>query len=189
MMKSVRMSVLALLALAGAGGLALQAQEVVHAVTGIVTAVYPDKDQLTIKTNDDSGGDFQYEKELKTDIEFDKAVREGTVKPNDFNKIGDHVVAYYFGNGQKRTIVGIKDFGSAGLKVASGTLVTVKHHALSVKTDAGATETFDIAKDASAETSVGVISGLKFGADEGTRVTVRYTDANGQKLAQFIRAD
>jgi len=188
-MKSVRMQVLALLALAGAGCLALQAQQVVHAVTGVVTAVYPEKDQITIKTNDDSGGDFQYQKQLKTDIEFDKAVRDGTVKPNDFNKIGDHVVAYYFGDGATRTVVALKDFGPSGLKVASGTLVKVKHHAITVKTDAGSAETFDIAKDASAETSVGVISGLKFDADAGTRVTVRYTDGGVQKLAQFIRAD
>jgi len=191
-MKSVRMEVLALLALASASCLALQAQQVVHAVSGVVTAVYPAVNQIVIKTNDDSEGTFQYQKQLKTDIEFDKAVRDGTVKPNDFNKIGDHVIAYYFGDGTTRTIVAIKDFGPSELKVTSGNVVKVKHHTLTIRPASGPDETFEIAKDASAETSVGVISGLKFDAfdaNEGTRVTVRYTDANGQKQAEFIRAD
>src|SRR5271170_2279730 len=187
-MKRVRIEVLVLVALAGASCLTLKAQQIVHAVSGVVTAVDPSKSQITIKTNDDSGGDFRYQKQ-KTDIEFDKLVREGTTQPDGFNKIGDHVVAYYFSVNAVRTIVALKDFGPSGLKADSGTLVKVKHHALTLKTDAGVTETFDIAKDASAETSQGVISGLKFDADAGTRVIVRYSDANGQKQAEFIRAD
>jgi hypothetical protein len=166
------------------------AQEVVHAVTGTVTAVDPAKNTIDIKTNDDSLGEFHYQKQLKSPIEFDKSVREGTTEPDSFNKIGDHVVAYYFQGPSGRVIVALKDFGATPLQVATGTLVkSPKHHEFSVKTTTGAVETFQIAKDASAETPEGVSGGLKFEADSGTPITVRYTEDGGAKVAQFIRTD
>jgi len=188
-MKKMRLESFMLLALVGASWLALQAQEVVHAVSGVVTAVHPAETSITVKTNDGSAGEFHYHRELKADIEFDKEVRGGTTEPNGFNKIGDHVVVYYFGEGTQRTIVALKDFGPAALNVASGTIVKAKHHAVIIKTDAGKTESFDIAKDASAETPIGVVSGLKFDANEGERVTVRYLQTNGLNVAQFIRVN
>lgn len=180
---------LVLASLIATGAISVKAQQVVHAVTGVVTAVDPTKDLITIKTNDESEGDFHYKKQLRANIEFDKDVREGTVEPDGFNKVGDHVVAYYFGEGYQRTIVALKDFGATGLKSTSGTVVKAKRHAIVLKTDAGATESFDIAKDASAETPIGVVSGFKLDVDEGTRATVRYTDSNGARIAQFIRTD
>jgi hypothetical protein len=188
-MKKISLQSLMFLALASVSWVALSAQEVVHAVSGVVTAVYPAEDTITLRTNDNSSGVFLYHKELKADIEFDKEVRSGTTQPDGFNKIGDHVIVYYFGDGDERTIVALKDFGPAALNVASGTVVASKHHAIIIKTDAGKTESFDIAKDASAETSVGVVSGLKFDASEGDRVTVRYLKTGGLNVAQFIRAD
>ena len=188
-MKSMRLKTLVVFALVSGSWLGLQAQEVVHGVTGVVTAVHPAERAITVKTNDGSYGEFKYQKELKTDIDFDKEVRSGTVQPSAFNKVGDHVVVYYFGDGSQRTIVALKDFGPTALNVASGTIVKTKHHAVILKTDAGKTESFDIAKDASAETPFGVVSGLKFDASEGERVTVRYLQTNGLNVAQFIRVN
>jgi len=188
-MNKMRLESLIFLALVGVSCLASQAQEVVHAVSGVVTAVHPAENSITVKTNDGSAGEFRYQKDLKADIEFDREVRSGTTEPNGFNKIGDHVVVYYFGEGTQRTIVALKDFGPAPLNVASGTVVKAKHHAVIIKTDAGKTESFDIAKDASAETPIGVVSGLKFDANEGERVTVRYLQTNGLNVAQFIRVN
>ena len=167
----------------------LFSQEVVHAVSGVVTAVDPSKSQITLKTNDGSDGDFQYQRELQTSIEFDKSLREGAADPNDFKKVGDHVVAYYFLAPAGRMIVALKDFGPHGLNVASGTVFKNKHHSIAIKTDAGVVETFDIAKDASVETPLGVASGLRYDAEDGTRITVRYSETNGLKTAEFIRAD
>jgi hypothetical protein len=188
-MKKMFLESLVLLALVGASWLALQAQEVVHAVSGVVIGVHPAENSIFVKTNDDSAGEFRYSKELKANVEFDKEVRSETTEPNGFNKIGDHVVVYYFGDDAPRTVVALRDFGPAPLSVASGTVVKVKHHAVIIKTDAGKTESFDIAKDASAETPIGVVSGLKFDASEGDRVTVRYLQTNGQNVAQFIRVN
>ena len=155
-----------------------------------MTAVDPTNNTITITTNDGSEGVFKYQKALKTDVVFDKEVRSGTTAPADFNKIGDHVVAYYVDQGYvNRTIVALRTSRPKPrfLQEASGTVVKTKHHVIIVRTDAGATETFEIAKDASAETPAGVVSGFKFDVDPGTRVTVRYTEANGTKIAHFIR--
>jgi hypothetical protein len=177
------------LVLAGASCLPLQAQEIVHAITGVVTAVTPANSSITIQTNDDSDGVFHYQKWAKPDLSFEKDVRNGTTEPSAFNKPGDDIVAYYFGEGQQRTIVALKDFGSTPLSAASGTVVAGKRHAITLKTDAGVTETFEIAKDASAETSQGVVGGFRLDVAQGTRATVRFTEANGVKVAQFISTD
>ena len=186
-MRRVWMKGFVLLALVGAGSRALHAQQIVHAIGGVVTAVEPATSTITLKTNDDSLGIFHYEEKLKANILFDKDVRSGTTEPEGFNKVGDHIVAYYFDGKLGRTIVAIKDFGPTGLNAVSGTVVKNKHHVITIRTDAGATVSFDIAKDASAETPGGVVSGFKFDADPGTRVIVRYTENGDTKIAEFIR--
>jgi len=177
-----------LLAFVSAACSTIYAQEIVHGVSGVVTAVNPADNTITVKTTDDSDWVFKYQRGAKPKLVFDKDVRTGTIEPVDFNKIGDHVVAYYIDQGfVNRTIVALKDFGASELKTASGSVIKTRHHEIILKTDAGATETFEISKDASAETPGGVVSGFKFDADPGTKVTVRYTEEGGRMTAQFIR--
>ncbi len=177
-----------LLGLVSAACSAVYGQQIVHAVSGVATAVNPASATIIIKTNDGSDGIFRYQKEGKPNLVFDKNVRAGTVDPADFNKVGDHVVAYYVDQGfVNRTIVALKDLGPSGLKSVSGTVVGTKHHVIVLRTDAGTTESIEIAKDASAETPAGVVSGFKFDVDPGTKVTVRYTEEGGRMVAQFIR--
>jgi hypothetical protein len=188
-MKSPWLQTLVVLALVGTGWVAVQAQEVVHAVSGVVKSVNPDERSIAITTNNGSDGNFVYEQKLKENLEFDRSIQDGTLEPNSFNKIGDHVVAYYIDKGAQRTIVAIKDFGPTGLNVTSGTVVKTKHHEMTLKTDKGATQTFNIAKDASAETPMGVVSGLRFDPSDGESITVRYSQENGSNVAQFIRTN
>jgi hypothetical protein len=166
----------------------LHAQQIVHAVSGVVTGVDATAQTITLKTNDGSDGLFRYDKSAKPDLIFDKEIRSGTVAPSSFDKVGDHVVAYYYDKGfSSRMLVALKDFGPQGLEHASGTLVKTGHHDIVLKTDSGALQTFGIARDASAETPSGVVSGSRFSADPGTKVTVRYTDDGGKMVVQFIR--
>ncbi len=179
---------LLLLAVISSACLTTYAQKIVHGVSGEVTAVNPAKETITLKTTDGSDWVFQYQKGAKSSLVFDKDVRTGTIEPADFNKTGDHVIAYYIDQGfVNRTIVALKDFGTSPLETASGSVIKTKHHEITVKTDTGATETFEISKDASAETPGGVVSGFKFDVDPGTKVTVRYTEEGGRMVAHFIR--
>jgi hypothetical protein len=177
-----------LLAFVSASYSAIYAQEIVHGVSGAATAVDPGNRTITIKTTDGTDAVFKYQKGAKPDLVFDRDVRSGTIEPADFNKIGDHVIVYYVDQGfVNRTIVALKDLGSSPLETASGIVVKSKHHVIILKTDSGATESFEITKDASAETPGGVVSGYKFDVDPGTKVTVRYTEEGGRMIAQFIR--
>lgn len=177
-----------LLAFISAACSAIYAQEIVHGVSGIATAVNPADNTITVKAVDGVDWVFKYQKAAKPHLVFDKDVRSGTIEPADFNKVGDHVVAYYIDQGfVNRTIVALKDFGPSALETASGTVVKTTHHEIILKTDKGATETFEVGKDTSAETPAGVVSGFKFDVDPGTKVTVRYTEDGGRMIAQFIR--
>jgi hypothetical protein len=49
-------------------------------------------------------------------------------------------------------------------------------------------ESYQVAKDATVETSDGVVSGLKFHPDKGAQITVRYETTDGNKVAEFVRA-
>lgn len=180
---------LVLFALASLTCSTLQAQEVVHALTGLVTAVYPSEHSISIKTDDGSEGHFKYEKDLRTPIQFDKSVRAETMEPSTYNKVGDRVVVYYIGDGDERTVVALKDLGKAPLGVSSGRVVKTHDGSLIIKNQVGATETYQIAKDATVETTDGVVSGVKFHPDKGAQITVRYQEANGNKIAQFVRTD
>jgi hypothetical protein len=188
-MKSIFLKSLVFVALAGAASLALRAQEVVHAVSGTVTAVDPAKSYFTIQITDGSYKTFNLQKGSTRKIEYDKSIRDGASDPASFNKIGDHVVAYYFNDSSGQTIVGVKDYGPNGLSTASGTVARGGKHQIELKTDAGTIQTFEIANDASVETSEGVVSGSKFEAQDGAHVTVRYLQSNGAQVAQFISAD
>jgi hypothetical protein len=189
-MKNSRFNFSVLLALVVFVCSTVHAQKIVHAVSGVVTAIDPAANSITIKTNDGSDGSFQYRKSGHVDLAFDKEVRNGTVEPASFNKIGDNVIAYYVDDrgDVNRTIVALKDFGPTPLESVSGTVVKAGRHMLVLKTDkGGAAESFSIAKDASAETPSGVVSGSHFDAQQGDHLTLRYTEANGSKVAQFIR--
>jgi hypothetical protein len=188
-MRRILWECLILFALVSTACTTLRAQEIVHALTGLVTAVNPADNSITVKTNDGSEGYFKYEKKLRTSIEFDKSVRDEATEPSTYNKVGDRVVVYFFGDGQARTVVALRDLGKAPLDVSSGTVVKTRSGSLIIKNQAGVTETYQFAKDATAETSDGVVSGLKFHPDKGTQITVRYREESGNKVAQFVRAD
>ena len=169
----------------------LHAQEVVHALTGVLTSIDPGSSTITVKTNDGSEGVFLYKKKLNTSLEFDKSVRSAAKEPSAFKKTGDHVIVYFFGDGSRRTVVALKDLGTVPLDVSSGTIVDARdRHSLAIKTQKGAREIYKIADHATVDTSQGIVSGDKFDPDtkKGFNVTVRYATAGGTKVARFISA-
>jgi hypothetical protein len=188
-MRRVLGECLILFALASMGCSTLRAQQIVHALTGLVTAVHPAVNSITIQTNDGNEDVFKYDKKLRTSIEFDKTVRAETTEPSVYSKVGDRVVVYFFGDYPERTVVALKDLGKTPLDVSSGTVVKTQNHNLIIRNQAGVNETYEIAKDATVETSNGVVCGLKFHPEKGSQVTVRYETAGGNKVAQFVRAD
>jgi hypothetical protein len=166
-------------------------QEVVHAVTGTLSATDPNAHTITVKTDDGSEGLFKDRGKTQTSISFDKGIEAQATPVDQFAKIGSHVIVYYFGDGDVRTAVAVKDLGTASVHKSAGTVTKFDHHQhlLTLKDDAGQMEEIAIGEQTSVDTPDGVAEGFKYKANRGDHLTVIWAAAaNGQNAALFICA-
>ncbi len=169
------------------------AQEVVHALSGTVSAIQPDTKTIIIKTNDGSDGLFKDLTRSNVSLLFDKEIRSRTTPADAFKHQGAQVIVYYIGGGfgayADRTAVALQSLGAGPIEKATGTVVSSKKHVLTIKTDSGTQETFQIADSAVAETATGVTNADKSDLRKGDQVrVVAYTD-NGRKNLLFVREE
>jgi hypothetical protein len=171
--------------------LAANAQEVVHALAGIVTVINPTDKTININTDDGSEGLFKDLPNPGISLDFEKNIRADSTPPDAFTKKGAHVIVYYFGDGDERTAVALQDLGSGPLKKVSGEVYKFdkRQHLLTIKDTAGANESFRIDPKTVAETAFGVVEGDRFAPEKGAQVRVTATLANGGPEALFIRTD
>jgi hypothetical protein len=168
---------------------AASAQQIVHALTGKVTAISPASKTIQVDTDDGSQGVFDIMTQNVL-ISFEKSVKALTIPAISFNKADCQVVVFYFGQEGSRTIVAVEDLGPGPLVNSSGTVLKVDKHAhlLTIKSDAGEEQTFHIDAKTLADSTYGVMEGQKFSPDKGTKVRVTATAQNGESTALFIRA-
>jgi hypothetical protein len=168
---------------------AVSGQQIVHAMTGKVTAVYPASKTIEIDTDDGSPGSFDILTQ-NVPMTFEKNVKAMTVPASSFNKAESHVVVFYYGQEGARTIVAVEELGPWPLVNDTGTVVKSDKHAhlLTIKCDTGEEQTFHIDAKTLADSSYGVMEGQKFSPDKGTKVRVTATTQNGESTALFIRA-
>lgn len=95
--------------------LALTAQEVVHALTGTVTAMSLGK-TIQVDADDGSEVDFKDFTKLNIPLEFDRNLRAQATSADKFTTKGTHVIVYYFGEGDLRTAVALQGLPPGSLK-------------------------------------------------------------------------
>jgi len=166
------------------------AQEVVHALTGTVSATNPNAHTITVKTDDGSEGLFKDMGTTQTSISFDKEIEAQTTPADQFTKAGSHVIVYYFGDGDVRTAVAVKDLGAASVHKSAGTVTKFDHHQhlMTLKDDAGQMEEIAIDEHTSVDATDGVVEGFKYKPNRGDHMIVIWTAANGRDTALFIYA-
>jgi hypothetical protein len=167
---------------------AAPAQEIVHALAGTVSSVDPTNKTIAVNTEDGSDGHFNDTAKAKSDIEFDKTLREESISPASFSKKGDEVVVYYFGdNFVQRTAVALQDLGTGPFDKETGTVVKYNRHdhLLTIKESSGTQQSFQIAANTPVETAMGVVEGAKYDPEKGEQL--RVITANGGNKALFIR--
>jgi Cu/Ag efflux protein CusF len=171
-----------LVSLAGA------AQEVVHALTGVVNNIDSAAKTITVITDDGSDGTFQDMISSRTSIEFDKSIRTEATAANEFKKKGARVIVFYYGAGEIRTVVALKSLGEGPFTKESGTVMKFdkKEHSLTIKDSSGTIESFKITPNTVADTDAGAAEGLKFDPHKGEPVRVIATQADGSLTALFI---
>jgi hypothetical protein len=136
----------------------VQAQEVVHARAGQVIAVNAAAHTLTLKTADGSTLLFQDMVTPGPDLSFDKALREKTVPAGTFNKVGSHVVVFYFGL-DNPTAVAVKELGSDGILRRTGSVANFDRHQhmLTLRSDTAGPQKLVLTEDTVVDTSNGVV--------------------------------
>jgi hypothetical protein len=169
---------------------AATAQEVVHALTGTVRSIDPASKTITIFTDNGSEGLFKDLTNPKLKVDFDKKLRTDTSNIDTFEGAGAYVIVFYFGDGDVRTAVAVRNLGSGPFTNDIGTVVRLdgREHLLSIKTKSGVVKSFKIAADTVAETDLGVVNGIKYQPEKDDQVRVVASTVNGASTALFVRA-
>ena len=161
---------------------AANAQEVVHALAGIVTSINPTQKTITIHTDDGSEEVFKDMTKSNVALDFEKNIRTDSTPADTFTQKGAHAIVYYFGEGNQRRAVALQDLGGSVKKVSGEVSKFDRHqHLLIIKDPAGVTESFRIDPKTVAETDVGVVEGERFDPRKGAEVRVTSTLANGNQ--------
>jgi hypothetical protein len=164
-----------------------KAQQMVHAVSGTVTTIHPKIQMTDIQTDDDSPGSFEWTKP-GVSMSFDKNVSGDTVAPDKFTDLHTHVIVYYYGVGDVRTVVALRDVGSGPFVKSTGRVVKLdrRAHELTIQNSKGGEETFSIDAKTVADTETGVATNFKFDYNKNVQVHVLATQSNGSQTAILI---
>jgi hypothetical protein len=177
---------IALAMLCGSAG----AQMMVHAISGVVKAIDPNANmlQLTVDTGDTS--QFKLTRDGKVSLDFDKALQSDAVNAEKFQHVGDYVVVYYYGYGDDRTAVAVKDLGAGPFEKIEGSVVSYDKHdrTMTVKDDAGKTESFALGDHLVVDTGMSVAGGRGYEPHKGWHVRVTYTKSGDKNTAVFVRS-
>jgi hypothetical protein len=171
-----------------AGCCAAPAQEVIHALTGVVTKIDSADHTITVTSSDGTQNVMQDEMKQHARYDFDKALQSSATDCSAFNKQGDRIILYYFGDGLQRRAVALKDLGQTPLKLSTGVVThwDRHHHVVTIKAADGATQTFQLDNNTAVDTPMGVVNGDKFGPQNGDQVSIKYLNKDGNNEAVFL---
>ncbi len=153
---------------------AADAQEVVHAISGVVTSIDPGKKTIDINTVDGSQDFFKDLANSGTSLDLDKAIRENSTAADGFTKVGANVIVFYFGEGSRQTAVALRDLGKGPLQRDTGTIAGFNRHdhLLTVKDSNGNSVSFHVGPKTVVESAFGAVDGSRFSAEKGEQVRV-----------------
>ncbi|HEX4770247.1 MAG TPA: hypothetical protein VH351_05415 [Bryobacteraceae bacterium] len=165
------------------------AQMAVHAVSGTVKAINDNSKTIDVATDGGSAMQFKIASGSKADMDFDHDLRSATVDAGKFHGVGNFVIVYYYGFGDDRTAVAIKDLGQRPLQKVTGTVVSFNKQddVLTVRDKSGASHTFALNDQVIVDMWDGVDTGKKYEPHKGHRVRVTYSTAGTQSVPVFIR--
>jgi hypothetical protein len=173
----------------GSTSVSLTAQEVVHALTGTVTAINNTAKTITVFQDSGSRAEFKQMSQSKARIALDKRIATETTAASAFEKSGAYAIVFYYGDDSERTVAALKNLGQGPFASTIGTVKKFDGHAhvILVEDTTGKVRTIKIDPTTVAETDFGAVEGMKFQARDGDQVRVVSTNVNGTPTALFIR--
>ena len=174
-------------AVLAAGCCVSPAQEVIHALTGVASKIDSAAHTITVTSSDGTQTVIQDDTKSHPRYEFDKTLQAEATDSADFDKPGDRVVVYYFGEGWQRRAVAIKDLGPEPLKLTTGEVKhwDRHHHVITIRAADGSTQTFQLDNKTVVDTPTGVINGGKFDPQNGDQISIKYLNKDGNNDAVF----
>jgi hypothetical protein len=171
------------------------AQDVAHAVSGVVTKVDKDAKTLSVKAADGTEHVFKYSEKtgLHASHEAAAGMKKGALDSYFAGKEGTHVVVHYTEKGGDKTATWVDDLGKDTVKSAHGTITKIDKnaHTVTIKADDGAESTYAFGKEAASDSEHGVVKGWDYTASKakaGDKVSVEYTEDAGKKVVHFFKA-
>lgn len=162
------------------------AQEVVHALSGTVSAINSASKTITVFEDDGGRAVFQ-DRTAKEKVSLDKRIAEETTAANSFAKPGAYVIVLYFGEGDDRTVVAVKNLGAGPFTSTSGTVKKFDgHHGVTIVDESGTAHTFQINAQSIGEGTYGAVEGSKFDPQKGDQVRIVSAKVNGTPTALFM---
>jgi hypothetical protein len=164
------------------------AQERIYAVSGTVTSINAKIEMTEVDTDDGTSGHFRWIKKPGPAIDFSKSVSADATAPDKFTGKGDHAIVYFFGEGDVRTVVALRDLGASPVEITTGAVVKLnrKEHLLTIQKASGAQASFHLDPKTVADTPDGVKEDLKFDFNKGDSIRVTSSQVNGNDTASLI---
>jgi len=165
------------------------AQEVIHALTGTISAIDASNKTITVFQDNGSSDTFPEMVNRKTAISFDKKIQAETVAATAFDKQGAYAIVFYYGNNDDHTVVAVKNLGTGPFTATTGEVVKLDNHAhaITVRDKTGAEHTFRIDEKTVAEGYAGAVPGLKFQPQRGDQVRIVSAKDGADQTALFMR--
>jgi len=184
--RSVRSSLLILVACL-CTFFSVQAQEVIHALSGTVTAVSPSAKTITMKLEDGSTRVFKQMPTSRPALAFDKTLQAQSHPANELKAAGAHVILFYYGYDDSSTAVAFKDIGSDVAKPITGEIADFdrQQHVLTVKEKPQAQKLI-VNEQTVVDTANGAVDGLSYHPSKGRTVLIVASNGEGQRPALFV---
>jgi hypothetical protein len=165
-----------------------RAQMRIYAVSGKVTAVNPKIQTTEVATDDGTSSHFRWVANPAPSITFDKRVEEDATPADKFTTKGDHAIAYFFGDGDVRTLVAVRDLGASPVVVTTGSVIKLnrKERLLTIEEKSGTVASFHLDPRTVVDTPDGVKEDLKFDLNKGDPIRVTSAQANGSDTALLV---
>jgi len=175
-------------AVLAAGCCVSPAQEVIHALTGVATKVDTAAQSITLTSSDGTQTVVKDEAKNHPKYDFDRDLQADAVDSSTFDKQGDHVILYYFGDGWQRRAIAVKDLGQTPLKLTTGEIAHWDHHrhVITVKMADGTEQAFQLDNKTVVDTPMGVVNGEKFDPQKGDQISIKYLNKDGNNSAVFL---
>jgi hypothetical protein len=165
------------------------AQEIVHGITGTVTAANPNAKTFTLQADNGTVVLFDARNHGGNPVTLAKEMQQQSTAADTVHT-GAHVLVFYYGNDAVRNAVAIRDLGTGALDRVNGNVADFDRHQHRMKVKCSAAEPQDVvlSDQTVVDTPMGVVQGSKYKPNKGEQVGIVSTSSKGERTALFISA-